>query len=106
MPRPGDRPRPGDKPDHEREAPAKPEQIKQPQKVSPQGGAPGPYQGGAEPVRHEPSYPDDHAPEGGAGDQYQPSTKQEDRPALPDRASAGGGDQLERGTSLTDKSHA
>jgi hypothetical protein len=111
MPRPGDKPRPDDKPGHEHEAelglrtwthiepaPEKPNV----QKTSFQGGAPANYHGGAEPARHEGSHPDDHALEGGAGDQHQPSNQREDRPALPDRASAGGADQLERGTSLAD----
>jgi hypothetical protein len=111
MPRPGDKPRPDDKPgrEHEaelglktwiiREVPA-PEKANV-QKASFQGGAPANYHGGAQPARHEDSHPDDHALEGGAGESYQ----REDRPTLPDRASAGGADQLERGTSLADKSH-
>lgn len=104
MPRPGDKPSPGDKPGQEHEAAEKPH-IPYPQKVSFQGGAPANYHGGAEPVRHVGSYPDDHALESG-GKQDQPSNQREDRPTLPDRASAGGADQLERGTSLADKGRA
>ena len=101
---PGDKPRSGDKPAQERERDAKEKAAWSPQKVSPQGGGTGDYQGGAAPAPHERGYATDRAPEGGADDQHQPRTHQEGRPSLPDKATSGGADRLERGTSLEDKS--
>jgi hypothetical protein len=102
---PGDKPRSGDKPaqEHERGGTEK-KATWSPQKVSPQGGGTGNYQGGAASAPHERGYATDRAPEGGADDQHQPSTHQEGRPSLPSKATSGGADQIERGTSLADKS--
>lgn len=102
---PGDKPRTGDGSANERHHQAgERSPLWSPQKVSPQGGGTGNYQGGSGPAQHERADTDDRAPEGGADGQYRPSTHQEGRPSLPDRATSGGADQLERGTSLANKS--